>query len=309
MQIPVLRIGTRSSALALAQAEEVRTRLMQMHTLPSSAFEIIAMSTAGDRIMNASLSAFGGKGLFTREIEIALKEGRIDVAVHSTKDMPTVLPDGLHLSVYLKREDPRDAFIGKAVSHLRDLPYGATIGSSSKRRKALVRKIRPDLKIVPCRGNIGTRLSRLKETKMDGTFLALAGLRRLHLQAVATEILEPEFFLPAPGQGALVIESRVSDSNIDAFIRPLADIATHYEMACERMFLSRLDGSCCTPLGGLARVRGDDIYFMSMIITQDGRISHEFRLHGSVEDAEDIGQQAAEQLKKDAGFAFFEGWV
>lgn len=308
MQTPTLRIGTRSSALALAQAQDVQARLMQAHNLPAHAFEVVLISTAGDRIVSRPLAAIGGKGLFTAEIEAALIEGRIDIAVHSTKDMPAVLPDNLHLSVFLRREDPRDAFIGRTVRHMRDLPQGARIGSSSIRRQALVRKMRPDLDIVLVRGNVQTRLARLEEGRFDGTFLALAGLKRLGLSSAVTEIMEPESFLPAPGQGAVVIESRVGDSRSDAFIRPLADAATHDEMACERSFLAALDGSCRTPLGGLARASGDAIRFDGMIITPDGKIFHDVHVTGRVQDAADIGRQAAEKLRKDAGPAFFAGW-
>jgi len=309
MQTPALRIGTRSSALALAQAHEVRARLMEAHNLPASAFDIVPMSTAGDRIAGCSLAEIGGKGLFTAEIEAALQKGCIDIAVHSTKDMPAVLPNHLHLSVFLKREDPRDAFIGRTAGHLRDLPRGTRVGSSSIRRQALIRRIRPDLDIVLLRGNVQTRLARLEQGAVDGTFLALAGLKRLGLAAVATEIMEPEHFLPAPGQGAIVIESRVGDGNIDARIRPLADAITHCEIACERVFMAVLDGSCRTPLCGLARVRGDEIYLFGMIITPDGTVFHEVKLHGRVHDAAEIGRQAAEKLRKDAGSAFFEGWL
>ncbi|RCL01502.1 MAG: hydroxymethylbilane synthase [Candidatus Tokpelaia sp. JSC085] len=304
-----LRIGTRSSALALAQAHEVRTLLMQVHNLPIDAFEIVPISTEGDRIASSSLAFMGGKGLFTKEIEMALQEGHIDIAVHSTKDMPVILPDNLHLSVYLKREDPRDAFIGKTIEHIRDLPYGASIGSSSTRRQAQIHRIRPDLNIVPYRGNIQTRLAGLTQKDIAGTLLALAGLKRLHLQAVVTEIMDPEYFLPTPGQGVIVVESRTDDSKTNAFIKPLADVNTHYEMTCERVFMATLDGSCRMPLGGLAKIRGDKIYFSGMIMTLDGRISYEINLHGFFCDAAEIGKNAAEKLKKDAGSSFFENWV
>jgi len=309
MQTPTIRIGTRSSALALAQAHEVRARLMQAHNLPASAFDIVPMSTAGDRDASRSLSAMGGKGLFTEEIEASLTAGRIDIAVHSTKDMPAKLPENLHLSAFLKREDPRDAFIGRTAKNLRDLPAGATIGSSSIRRQAMIRRIRPDLDIILFRGNVQTRLARLKQGDVEGTFLAVAGLRRLGLQAVATQILPQTDFVPAPGQGAIVIESRVGDKEIDAFIRPLADADTHYEMACERMFMAVLDGSCRTPLGGLARVRGELLHFSGIILSPDGQTCHDVTMQGTTRDAADIGKQAAQKLRKDAGEAFFAGWL
>lgn len=201
MQTPRLKIGTRSSALALAQAEETRARLMDAHGLNDTDIEIVPMSTAGDRIQDRALSEIGGKGLFTQEIEEALMQQRIDIAVHSTKDMPTVLPDGLHLSAYLEREDPRDAFVGRTVARLIDLPQGAIVGSSSLRRQAQIKHIRPDLNVITFRGNVNSRLRKLEEGQVEGTFLAFAGLKRLGLEHVVTELMDTERFLPAPGAG------------------------------------------------------------------------------------------------------------
>lgn len=304
----VVKIGTRSSKLALAQAYETRRRLQEAHGLPQESIEIVPMSTAGDRIQDRPLAQVGGKGLFTEEIEAALKDGRIDIAVHSTKDMPTVLPEGLHLSTFLEREDPRDAFVGRTAKRFLDLPEGATIGSSSLRRQAMIKRLRPDLQVVMFRGNVQTRLRKLDEGEVDGTFLACAGLRRLGLGDVITDLLEPEFFLPAPGQGAIGIESRIGDERMDALLKPLAHRDTHIALACERAFLASLDGSCRTPIAGLAIVDKDKVSFRGMILTPDGSEAHEVSAEGSAEDAALLGADAAKRVRAMAGPDFFEGW-
>ncbi len=303
-----LKIGTRGSKLALAQAYETRRRLMEAHGLPEEAIEIVPMSTAGDRIQDRALSEIGGKGLFTEEIEQALTDERIDLAVHSTKDMPTVLPDGLHLSVFLEREDPRDAFIGRTASRLLDLPQGATVGSSSLRRQALIRRLRPDIQVVIFRGNVDTRLRKLEAGEVDGTFLACAGLRRLGLGGVITDLVDPESFPPAPGQGAIGIETRIGDTRIDALLAPLAHRETGIALACERAFLAALDGSCRTPIAGLATVDGDRVSFHGMILKPDGSEAHEIRAEGPVSNAAALGREAAERIRAKAGPQFFEGW-
>ncbi|AQS42279.1 MAG: Porphobilinogen deaminase [Candidatus Tokpelaia hoelldobleri] len=308
MQTPAVKIGTRSSKLALVQACEVRERLMQAHDMPQTAFEIVPMSTAGDRMLDRSLAEIGGKGLFTEEIETALANGHIDIAVHSTKDMPTVLPQGLHLSTFLKREDPRDAFIGRSVKRLADLPQGARVGLPSLRRQALIRNLRPDLDIVLFRGNVQSRLKKLHDGVVEGTFLALAGLKRLGLQDAATQIMDSGEFLPAPGQGAIAIESRIADKRIDSLLAPLADRTTHLQLACERSFLAALDGSCRTPLGALALIDGDNLHFSGMIATPGGTVMHRIKLAGAVKDAASIGKEAALKLREQAGDAFFAGW-
>ncbi|MDR2311204.1 MAG: hydroxymethylbilane synthase [Brucellaceae bacterium] len=309
MQTPRLKIGTRSSALALAQAEETRTRLMAAHGLSEADVEIVPMSTQGDRIQDRSLSEIGGKGLFTQEIEDALLQGRIDIAVHSTKDMPTVLPEGLHLSTYLEREDPRDAFVGKTSAKLTDLPQGATVGSSSLRRQAQIRHIRPDLNVITFRGNVNSRLRKLEEGQVDGTFLAFAGLKRLGLEHVVTELMDTERFLPAPGQGAITIESRVNDARIDALLKPLNHQETFVRLACERAFLARLDGSCRTPIAGLAEVKDGRIFFAGMILTPDGSRLHRVAIEGAAADASALGTEAAERIRAEAGSDFFTSWA
>lgn len=309
MQTTVLRIGTRASPLAMAQARETRARLMAAHGLPEEAFAIQAMSTSGDRIQDRPLSEAGGKGLFTKEIEEALLDGRIDIAVHSSKDMPTVLPEGLVLSAFLPREDPRDAFIGKAARSIMDLPPGATVGSSSLRRQALILRMRPDLKVITFRGNVQTRLRKLGDGVADGTMLAMAGLKRLGLQDVATDLMSPEVFPPAPGQGAICIESRPGDGRVEAMLAPINDLATAQALACERAFLAALDGSCRTPIAGHAVIDGDRLTFKGLILSPDGRQSHEVSAHGLAIDAETIGQNAGEKVRHDAGPQFFDGWT
>ncbi|MCX8293201.1 hydroxymethylbilane synthase [Phyllobacterium sp. 0TCS1.6A] len=309
MQTKTLKIGTRGSALALAQAGETRSRLMAVHGFAQEQIEIIVISTSGDRIQDRPLSEVGGKGLFTLEIEEQLLDGRIDFAVHSSKDMPTFLPDGLHLSVYLEREDPCDAFIGRHAGAFLDLPHGATVGSASLRRQALIRRARPDLKVVNFRGNVETRLRKLADGDVDGTFLANAGLRRLGLGDVVTELMDVADFPPAPGQGAITVESRIGDSRIDGLLAPLNHLPTSTALACERAFLAELDGSCRTPIAGLATIDGDTLHFHGMILVPDGSEAHEIRLEGALSDAADIGQDAARRLRAVAGQHFFADWV
>ena len=308
MQTPLVKIGTRASELALAQAYEVRDQLMLAHNLKIEAIEIVPMSTKGDRVQNRALSEIGGKGLFTEEIETALTNGEIDLAVHSTKDMPTLLPDGLYLSAYLKREDPRDAFISHKVKNFMDLPQGAIVGSSSLRRQAMIRRLRPDLEVVMFRGNVQTRLKKLQEGVADATFLAVAGLNRLGLSHMISQIIDEQQFVPAPGQGAIVIESRRGDVETDRLIAPLRDETTHLELAAERQFLKCLDGSCRTPLGGLARIKNDVLYFHGMVATPDGTKFFEVHVNGSPKDGALIGEEAANTLKKNAGKDFFSSW-
>lgn len=308
MQTPVLKIGTRSSALAMAQAEETRRRLIAAHGLSETDIEIVPMSTAGDRIQDRALSEIGGKGLFTEEIETALLQERIDIAVHSTKDMPTVLPEGLYLSTYLEREDPRDAFVGRTSAKLMDLPFGATVGSSSLRRQAQIRHLRPDLKVITFRGNVNSRLRKLEEGQVDGTFLAYAGLKRLGLEHVVTELMDIERFLPAPGQGAITIESRVGDTRIDALLKPLNHAPTFIRLACERAFLAALDGSCRTPIAGLAQIVDGAVHFSGMILTPDGATLHRVELQGAPDNAAALGEEAALRIRADAGPDFFTSW-
>ncbi|WP_427025187.1 hydroxymethylbilane synthase [Aureimonas ureilytica] len=303
-----IRIGTRGSRLALAQAEEVRARLMAAHDLPSDAFAITVISTSGDRIQDRALSEAGGKGLFTKEIEEALLDGRIDLAVHSSKDMATLVPDGLALAAYLPREDVRDVFIGRTVRRIADLPEGARVGSASLRRQALLRRIRPDLELVIFRGNVQTRLAKLEAGEVEGTLLALAGLKRLGDEAVACEILDAEHFPPAPGQGAICIQTREGDARIAGLVAAIDHADTHGVLAAERAFLAVLDGSCRTPIAAHGRLEGDRFRFHGMILTPDGTRMHETRVEGTRAEARQMAEDAALRLVDEAGAAFFEGW-
>ncbi len=309
MQTRVIRIGTRGSVLALAQAAEARARLMAAHDLPEEAFAIEVISTSGDRIQDRPLSEAGGKGLFTKEIEEALLSGRIDLAVHSSKDVATRLPDGLELSAFLPREDPRDAFIGRTAKTIAELPHGATVGSASLRRQALLLSKRPDLKLVLFRGNVQTRLNKLAEGRVDGTLLAYAGLKRVGRTEVVTDLMSLEDFPPAPGQGAICIESRSGDNEIAALVAPLNHAETAAALACERAFLAALDGSCRTPIAGYARVDGDRLSFSGLIIRPDGTEAHSVAREGRVADAAAIGAEAGEAVRAEAGPKFFEGWT
>ena len=304
-----LRIGTRGSALALAQAAETRARLMAAHGLPEEAFPVVVITTSGDRIQDRPLAEAGGKGLFTKEIEEALLEDRIDIAVHSSKDMPTRLPDGLEIAAFLEREDVRDVFIGRAAPRLEELPDGALVGTSSLRRQALVRRLRPDLRVGIFRGNVQTRLRKLSEGQADGTLLALAGLRRLAMTEVATEILPLDRFPPAPGQGAICIESRTADARTRAMLAPLMHVPTGLALTCERAFLAALDGSCRTPIAGHALVNGDRLSFSGMILSPDGAKVHEIAAGGRAGDAAEIGARAGADIRARAGSAFFKDWA
>lgn len=275
MQTKPFRIGTRGSPLALAQASETRARLMVAHGLPEEMFEIVVLSTKGDRITDRPLSEIGGKGLFTEELEEQLLSGDLDFAVHSSKDMPTKLPDGLFLSAFLPREDVRDAVVGRTAPTLKELPHGATVGSSSLRRQALIRRIRPDINVITFRGLVDTRLRKLAEGEVDATLLAFAGLKRLGKSDVPTELLDPADFPPAPAQGAICIESRIGDTRVGELLDAINHRDTFDAVSCERAFLGALDGSCRTPIAGHAQVDGDAIRFAGMILTPDGSRWHD----------------------------------
>lgn len=308
MQTKPFRIGTRGSPLALAQAYETRRRLMEAHSLPEEMFEIVILSTQGDRIQDRALAAIGGKGLFTAELEEQLADGRLDLAVHSSKDMPTLLPQSLYISAFLPREDVRDAFVGKVAAKLMDMPSGSLIGSASLRRQALIKRLRPDLNVTIFRGQVDTRLRKLADGEADATLLAMAGLNRLGKADVATEVLDPELFPPAPAQGAICIESRLGDKRTDDLIAAINDGITWTAVGCERGFLATLDGSCRTPIAGLAKVEGDHIAFHGMILTPDGARFHEIRAEGKASEAAAIGRRAGEEIRDKAGPGFFSDW-
>lgn len=308
MQTKPFRIGTRGSPLALAQAHEARDRLIAAHGLPQEMFEIVVMTTMGDRITDRSLAEIGGKGLFTQELELKLLTGDLDFAVHSAKDMATTLPKGLHLSAYMPREDIRDAFIGRAAPTLLELPHGATVGSASLRRQALIRRLRPDINVIVFRGAVETRLRKLDEGQADATLLAVAGLKRLGKVEALTEILDPDSFPPAPAQGAIAIESRLGDQRTDALLAPINDCPTLDTVSCERGFLAALDGSCRTPIAGYATCEGDRLRFFGMILTPDGRTEHHITVEGHCRDAEALGINAGRAVRDKAGTTFFDDW-
>ena len=300
-----LRIGSRGSPLALAQARELRERLLAACGLAPDAVEIRIIKTTGDMIQDRPLSEVGGKGLFTKEIEQALLDDAIDLAVHSSKDMPTVLPPGLILAATLPREDVRDAFVSRKATSLADLPRGAIVGTASLRRQALVRRARPDLKVESLRGNVETRIRKLDEGVADATLLALAGLKRLGLADVATAVLDIDQFLPAVGQGAIGLETRESDARTRELVAKVNDPATSTALAAERAFLTVLDGSCKTPIAGHARIIDGRLSFRGMILKVDGSEMHETGRTGALGDAVALGEDAGRELKARGGADFF----
>ncbi|MGD9738758.1 MAG: hydroxymethylbilane synthase [Bauldia sp.] len=305
MQTPLLRIGTRGSPLALAQAHEIADRLIVAHDIDLDDIEIVVIKTSGDVILDRPLSEAGGKGLFTKEIEEALLDGRIDFAVHSSKDMPTVLPDGLVLAAFPPREDVRDAFLSSKAKTFADLPQGAVLGTSSLRRKAMALALRPDLEVVDFRGNVATRMRKLEEGVADATLLAVAGLNRLHLIDHAASFLDARTFLPAVGQGAICIESRAADTRVWDLVRAINDPDTETALTTERAFLAALDGSCRTPIGGLAVLADGRIDFRGVIVKPDGREAHHAERIGDIADAALLGREAGEELKRRGGADFF----
>ena len=293
--------------MALAQAHETRDRLMAAHGLPEEAFEIVVIRTTGDRVTDRPLGEIGGKGLFTKEIEDALLAGDIDIAVHSMKDMPTVLPDGLVIPCLLPREDVRDGFVSLIHESLDAMPQGAVVGSSSLRRRAQLLHRRPDLKVVEFRGNVQTRLRRLEEGVAEATFLACAGLRRLGQAELIRAAIEPSEMLPACAQGAIGIETREGDTTTADLLAPIHDGPTATQLAAERAFLAALDGSCRTPIGGLAEIDGDRLRFRGEIVRPDGSERLKAERSGALEGAADMGQDAAQELRSHAGPGFFDG--
>jgi len=302
---PILRLGTRGSPLALAQARMTQARLAAAHGLDPAAIEIRVIRTSGDRIQDRALSEAGGKGLFTKELEDALRAGAIDLAVHSAKDMPTELPSGLALLACLEREDPRDVLVSRKASSFAALPSGARLGTASLRRQAMAKKLRPDLAVSMLRGNVETRLRRIAEDAFDATLLALAGLRRLGMPEVATEILSVDDFLPAVGQGIVVIEAREADEQTRNYLSAIDHAESAIALSAERAFLAVLDGSCRTPIGGHATIRDGRLRFRGVILKPDGGESHETSREGSVGDAEKIGADAGAELKARGGADFF----
>ncbi len=301
-----LKIGTRGSPLALAQAHETRDRLAAAFDLPGQAFRIVAIRTTGDRIQDRSLKEIGGKGLFTREIEEALLSGVIDIAVHSMKDMPVHQPEGLILDTCLPREDARDAFVSPHVRAIAELPEGATAGTSSLRRRAQLLNRRPDLKVVAFRGNVQSRLRKLQEGVAVATFLAMAGLNRLGNPDVPMTPITVDDMLPAVAQGAIGIGRRDSDSHAADMLSAIHDAPTGQRLLAERAFLAALDGSCATPIAGLAVLEGDTIRLRGEILRPDG--SERLVEEGSapIEDGAELGRGLAGDLLARAPHGFFD---
>ncbi len=287
--------------MALAQARETRDRLAAAHGCTPDEIEIVPITTTGDRIRDRPLAEAGGKGLFTKELEEALFAGTIDVAVHSMKDMPARLPEGLVIGALLPREDPRDAFLSPVAKTIAELPQGAIVGSSSVRRTAQLLRLRPDTQAVLFRGNVETRLRKLAEGLAHATFLACAGLNRLGLASRITAPMPMELMLPAVAQGAIGIEIRASDQRTARMVAAINDPATHATITCERAFLSALDGSCRTPLAGHAILTGDRIHFRGHALTLDGVHCFETTRDGSAGDAARLGTDAGEEVRRLGG--------
>jgi hydroxymethylbilane synthase len=298
-----LRIGTRGSPLALAQAHETRVRLIAAHPALAApgAIEICVIKTTGDKVQDRPLSEIGGKGLFTKEIEDALLAGEIDVAVHSMKDVPTWLPDGLAIDCLLPREDPRDVLIATAGNSIATLPHGAVVGSASLRRAAQVKALRPDLAIVPLRGNVETRIAKVRRGDATATLLALAGLKRLHKEDAATAILSTDEILPAVAQGAIGLETRVGDDRVNKLLAPLNHPETQMRVAAERACLAVLEGSCRTPIAAFAELDGGVLRLRALIALPDGSKVHRRETSASVSTAKQLGEEIGRQLKDMAG--------
>jgi hydroxymethylbilane synthase len=305
----LLRIGSRGSPLALIQARQARSALAKAAGLAPEQIEISVIRTSGDKIQDrlneASLADAGGKGLFTKEIEEALLSGAIDFAVHSSKDIPAVLPTGLTLAAFLPREDPRDALVSHKAKTLRDLPRNARLGTSSPRRQALLMRARPDLRIVPLRGNVETRLRKIEAGEMDATVLAVAGLKRLGLFSAIATALEVDEFLPAAGQGAIAIETRANDESARAHAAAIDDADTHTALAAERAFLAALGGSCRTPIAGHASLDNGTVTFRGLVAKTDGSDVIEVSRQGRRANAAALGAEAGHEIKTRAGADFF----
>jgi len=306
LPIRPLRIGTRGSALALYQANLVRDRLRAAHSALAEpgALDIVPIRTTGDREQRRLLAEIGGKGLFTKEIEEALVEQSIDLAVHSMKDMETRLPAGLAIGCILPRGDPRDAFLSRDGTRLADLPQRARIGTASLRRTAQLLRLRPDLAVSPMRGNVDTRLAKLAAGEADGLVLALSGLERLEKTDAITEILEPETMLPAVAQGALAVECRADDDEVIRLLQPLHDAESAACVGAERAMLAALDGSCRTPIAGLARIAGGRLTLDAMLLSPEGKSERHGSIAGAPADAEALGTQLGAELRRGAGPEF-----
>lgn len=309
--MPLVRIGTRGSPLALAQAYETRKRLLE--SFPDElgvddAIQICVMKTQGDMILDKALSEIGGKGLFTKELDVALLNNEVDICVHSMKDVPTWIPDGTVLPCNLPREDTRDVFVSLNHKSIADLPDGSVIGSASLRRQAQLLAKNPTLKVVNFRGNVQTRLRKIDDGIVDATLLAYAGLRRMDMTDCASSILELDEMLPAVAQGAIGIQCRSDDERSLRYLDALNDPPTKVCVDCERAFLAQLDGNCKTPIAGQAVIVDGAIKFRGLVAKPDGTKVYEVERSGSIEDAVRIGDEAGLQIKEDAGAEFFT-WI
>jgi hydroxymethylbilane synthase len=290
-----IRIGTRGSPLALAQTEIVHGLLRAAHR--DLAFEIVAIRTTGERLLDRSLADAGGKGLFTKEIDEALLAGRIELAVHSAKDVPTLLAPGIRLAAFPPRDDARDVLVSASANSLASLPAGAVVGTSSIRREALVKRLRSDLSIKLMRGNVETRLKKVEAGEFDAAILALAGLRRLGLESPATTPLDPAIFPPSVGQGAITIAIRGSDERMQRLVAAIDHAPTSIALAAERAFLAALDGSCRAPIAGHARIDGSRLALYGLVIAPDGTGAVETTREGPIGDAVALGRDAGEELR------------
>ena len=300
-----LLIGTRGSPLALWQARHVRARLTETHGLAEGDVDLSVITTSGDRIKDKPLREFGGKGLFTKEIDEALLCGDVAMAVHSMKDLETELPAELCIAAVLSRADVRDAFISNKAPSLAELPQGAAVGTSSLRRQAQVKRLRPDLRVVDFRGNVETRLRKLDEGKADATLLALGGLERLGLESRATSVLSTDEMLPAVAQGAIGVTCRSDDVKTRELLQTLNDERAATTVACERVFLGCLAGSCKTPIAGLAEIEDGILRLRGLMLTSDGTESYGIEVTGPTEHATKLGVDAGEELVARAGPEFF----
>lgn len=289
-----LKIATRQSPLALWQAEYIRARLQELH--PDLTVELVKFVTQGDKILDTPLAKIGGKGLFVKELEAALLDGRADLAVHSMKDVPMALPEGLTLAVICEREDPLDAFVSNQFEKFADLPQGAKVGTSSLRRKSQILKQRPDLQIIDLRGNVGTRLAKLDDGQYDAIILASAGLKRLGLSERIRHCLAPDISLPAVGQGALGLECRAADNEVLSLIQPLLHQETDVCVRAERAFNAYLEGGCQVPIAGYATLQNGQIHIEGRVGSADGQTLLRAELTDEASNAQQLGENLARNL-------------
>ncbi len=297
MSTDLIRIATRKSPLAMWQAEHVAAALKAAH--PGIRVELLGMSTQGDKILDTPLAKIGGKGLFVKELEQGMLEGSADIAVHSMKDVPVELPEGLHLPVIMAREDPRDAFVSNEYASLDELPRGARVGTSSLRRQCQIMARRPDLELLPLRGNVNTRLRKLDEGEYDAIILAAAGLIRLEFGDRIRAFIEPEQSLPAIGQGAVGIECRADDDRVNSLIAPLHDADTASRVLAERAMNNRLEGGCQVPIAGHAILEGDQLWLRGLVGSVDGKVIVRGEIRGDRDQAETLGVTLADRLLAD----------